>query len=62
MIHDGKEYVPDEHGKPCHVVARRGMSTGTQGLKGNALRSVVAHELSLEVAQSVIDGDMEVWL
>ena len=44
MIHDGKEYVPDEHGKPCHVVARRGMSTGTQGLKGNALRSVVARE------------------
>jgi len=62
MIHNDKEYVPDLQGEPCHVVARRGMSTGTQGIKGNALRSVVAHELSFEVAQSVINGELEVWL
>lgn len=59
---DGREFVPDDEGNPCHIVARRGMQTGTQGLKGNALRSVVAHELSEEVAQSVLDGDVEVWL
>ena len=62
ILPDGREFVLGDDGEPCHIVARRGMSTGTQGLKGNALRSVVAHELSLEVAQSVIDGDREVWL
>ena len=64
FIPDGREFVIDPEGKPCHVVARRGMSTGTQGIKGNALRSVVAHDLSLEVAQSVLDGDTqkEEWL
>ena len=62
ILPDGREFVLGDDGEPCHIGARRGMSTGTQGLKGNALRSVVAHELSLEVAQSVIDGDREVWL
>ena len=62
MMHDGKEYVPDEKGNACHVAGRRGSKTGTQGLKGNALRSIVAHELSDEVAQSVLDGDVEAWL
>jgi len=61
-IQDGREFVPDNEGNPCHVVARRGMATGTQGLKGNALRSIVAHELSDEVAQATLDGDLEVWL
>ena len=59
---DGREFVPDNNGNPCHIVARRGAKTGTQGIKGNALRSVVAHELSLEVAKATLDGDLGEWL
>ena len=62
ILPDGREFVKDNEGNPCHIVARRGMSTGTQGIKGNALRSIVAHELSEEVAQSVLDGDKSEWL
>jgi hypothetical protein len=56
---DGVEWCVDEDGDPCHVVARRGMATGTQGIKGNALRSVVAHELSLEIARACLNPGLE---
>lgn len=38
-----------KNGDPCHVRAPRGSKTGTQGLKNAELRSVIPHELCLEV-------------
>jgi hypothetical protein len=43
-----------KNGMPCHVAAPRGSKTGTQGLKGNHLRSVVPYELCKEVIESVL--------
>jgi hypothetical protein len=43
-----------KNGMPCHVSAPRGSQTGTQGLKGNHLRSVIPHELCLEVIKSSV--------
>ena len=34
-----------KNGEPCHVAAPRGSKTGTQGLKGSKLRSVIPEEL-----------------
>ena len=45
---------PCKNGSPCHVSAPRGSSTGTQGLKGNYLRSVVPQALCIEVIDSAL--------
>lgn len=45
-----------KNGQPCHVAAPRGSSTGTQGLKGAALRSMVPYELSQEICDAVLSG------
>ena len=34
-----------KNGQPCHVSAPRGAKTGTQGLKGSVLRSIIPSEL-----------------
>ena len=46
---------PCKNGNPdCdHVRAPRGAKTGTQGLKGNTLRSMIPHELCEELANAV---------
>lgn len=44
------------NGDPCHVSAPRGSRTGTQGLKGDYLRSQVPYELCREVISSVLDS------
>lgn len=43
-------WIPEpscKNGDPCHVAAPRGSTTGTQGLKGAALRAKVPYDLSL---------------
>lgn len=40
---------PCKNGDPCHEPAPRGARTGTQGIKGYALRSKIPYELALEV-------------
>ena len=42
-----------KNGDSCHVSAPRGSKTGTQGLKGNYLRSIVPEELCLEILKSI---------
>tara|TARA_R110000787_G_scaffold28910_3_gene78658 strand:+ start:2957 stop:3586 length:630 start_codon:yes stop_codon:yes gene_type:complete len=42
-----------KNGDNCHVSAPRGSKTGTQGLKGNYLRSIVPEELCLEILKSI---------
>jgi len=44
-----------KNGDPCHIKAPRGSQTGTQGLKGNYLRSVVPKQLCLEIIKSCIN-------
>ena len=39
-----------KNGAPCHVAAPRGSRTGTQGLKGSKLRSVIPQELCEHIA------------
>lgn len=41
------------NGSACHERAPRGAKTGTQGIAGSALRSLVPYELSLEVCRAV---------
>lgn len=43
-------------GAACHEAARRGANGGTQGQAGNKERSVIPHELMLEVASAAM-GD-----
>ena len=43
-----------KNGMPCHQAAPRGSKTGTQGLKGNYLRSIVPYELCKEILESCI--------
>ena len=43
-----------KNGMPCHEAAPRGSKTGTQGLKGNYLRSIVPSELCKEILKSCI--------
>ena len=43
-----------KNGMPCHESAPRGSKTGTQGLKGNYLRSIVPKELCKEILKSCI--------
>ena len=48
---------PCKNGDPCHVAAPRGSRTGTQGLKGNYLRSKIPHELCMEVMQACVSPE-----
>lgn len=44
--HPNPQFKPAcKNGMPCHVSAPRGSQTGTQGLKGSILRSVIPEEL-----------------
>jgi len=43
-----------KNGMPCHESAPRGSQTGTQGIKGNYLRSIVPYELCKEILNSCI--------
>ena len=44
--HPDPQFKPAcKNGMPCHVAAPRGSQTGTQGLKGSILRSVIPEEL-----------------
>tara|TARA_R100001463_G_scaffold1958_3_gene8381 strand:+ start:12 stop:647 length:636 start_codon:yes stop_codon:yes gene_type:complete len=42
-----------KNGDSCHIAAPRGSQTGTQGLKGNYLRSKVPYELCKEILLSI---------
>lgn len=42
-----------KNGDDCHVSAPRGAKTGTQGLKGAAIRSMVPYELALEIRKAI---------
>lgn len=39
-----------KNGDPCHIAAPRGSKTGTQGIKGSVLRSVIPAELCGHIA------------
>lgn len=41
---------PCKNGDPCHVSAPRGSRTGTQGIKGSILRSVIPHDLCYHIS------------
>lgn len=43
---DGRTFVTNENGEPCHEAAPRGARTGTQGLNGSAERAVIPTGLS----------------
>ena len=45
-----------KNGMPCHQSAPRGSRTGTQGIKGNYLRSVVPSLLCSEILKSIKNG------
>ena len=40
-----------KNGDPCHISAPRGSKTGTQGLKGSVLRSVIPEELCKHIVE-----------
>jgi len=42
-----------KNGEPCHQSAPRGSSTGTQGLKSAAIRSMVPYSLGLEIMEAI---------
>ena len=42
---------PCKNGAPCHEKAPRGSSTGTQGLKGSAVRSQIPDALCDHIAE-----------
>jgi hypothetical protein len=42
-----------KNGDSCHVAAPRGAKTGTQGLKGATMRSMVPYELSEEIRKAI---------
>ena len=44
----GLEFRRCRNGDPCHEAAPRGAKTGTQGIKGAALRAEIPYRLSLE--------------
>lgn len=49
--HPDPQFKPAcKNGSPCHVAAPRGSRTGTQGLKGSKLRSVIPQELCEHIA------------
>ena len=51
---DWKPRIMCKNGDTCHVSAPRGSRTGTQGLKGDYLRSQIPEQLCEEVIKSVI--------
>ena len=44
---------PCRNGEPCHEPAPRGSRTGTQGLKGAKIRSMIPHELGAEICEAL---------
>lgn len=48
--HEGRTWVVDEQGRPCHEAAERGAKTGTQGREKTHDRSRVPYELGLSLA------------
>ena len=50
--HPNPQFKPMcKNGDPCHVSAPRGSQTGTQGLKGSKLRSVIPNELCRHIVK-----------
>jgi hypothetical protein len=50
--HPNPQFKPRcKNGMPCHESAPRGSKTGTQGLKGALLRSIIPHELCMHIAE-----------
>lgn len=45
-------------GANCHVAAPRGSKTGTQGLKGAAVRSMIPYELGQELLNAVEEAEL----
>jgi hypothetical protein len=41
------------NGDPCHISAPRGATTGTQGLKGSRLRSMIPYALGREILEAI---------
>ena len=46
-------HPPCKNGSPCHERAPRGAKTGTQGVKGSALRAKIPYKLSLAVCEAL---------
>ena len=49
---NSKTWIPRaicKNGNPCHESAPRGSRTGTQGIKGNKLRSVIPQQLCTDI-------------
>lgn len=46
---DGRTFVTDRDGKPCHEAAPRGSKTGVQGLANSEERAIVPLQLSLTI-------------
>lgn len=44
---------PCRNGEPCHEPAPRGSRTGTQGLKGAKIRSMIPYELGAEICEAL---------
>ena len=45
--------TPCKNGQPCHEAAPRGSRTGTQGIQGSRLRSMVPYELGKEILEAI---------
>jgi hypothetical protein len=43
-----------KNGAPCHIAAPRGSKTGTQGLRGDYLRSQIPENLCMEIVNTLI--------
>lgn len=48
-MEDGRTFVTDRDGDPCHEAAPRGSKTGVQGLGTSEERAIVPHDLSLAI-------------
>lgn len=49
QMEDGRTFVTDRDGNPCHEAAPRGSKTGVQGLGTSEERAIVPHDLSLAI-------------
>lgn len=49
QLPDGRTFVTDRDGNPCHESAPRGAKTGVQGVMGSAARAIVPYDLSLAI-------------
>lgn len=57
---DGRRWVLDDAGNPCHESAPRGSKDGgTQAIKGSADRAVIPYELSRDVCDAVEEAFMQ---